>query len=299
MGLLTGTVSVTRLEVTARPPEIDFEAAAFREIQAGSEIRESVGFVPFEPGAPYEVGAARHAFRVRIDRLRPDPTAVRERLKELVRSEIEVTGAPFVGPKKRRQLKSLAEEELIVRQAPSTRIVECCLDGDVVYVGSAARAYLGTVMLLLRRIGIETAFKTPWTDKGLPEVYSDLVETQDQAESVYGCRFLKALIGDRDFLVEPEAGRVRLATRDAQVTLAGGVLSDLHAYLKKEVELLSAKLLTGEVGFTLDAPSFRLTGLRLAPVNNEHWTLDLDERLEQIGDLFAKLERKFEKLGVS
>ena len=70
MGLLSGAASVTRFNLPVRPQEIDFEAAAFRAIAPGSEVRESVGFVPVEPEAEYAVGAGRWAFRVRVDRLR-------------------------------------------------------------------------------------------------------------------------------------------------------------------------------------------------------------------------------------
>ena len=115
MGLLTGSISISRFNVLAKPAELDFEPAAFREIMPGSQVRESVGFVPFEPEAPYEVGAQRWAFRVRIDRLKADPTGVRERLKQLVKTEMEQSGLPFVGSKKRKELRHLAEEELLVR----------------------------------------------------------------------------------------------------------------------------------------------------------------------------------------
>lgn len=297
MGLLSGSVSVTRFQV-ARSAGPDFEAAAFREIAAGSEVRESMGFVPFEPEEPYEIGAGLYAFRVRIDKLRPDPTAVQERLKQLVKTELEATGAAFAGPKKRRELRFLAEAELLSRTSPRSKIVECALDGTVVYVGSTARGVLGTVRLLLSRAGVDTAPKTPWHDRGLPELLSEIVEVQDQAESVYGCRFLKALVGDPDFLVEPEEGRVRLATREARISLTGEVLADLHRYLERDAEVVAAKLLSGDTRFTLDAPGFRISGLSLAPSRTGHWTNDLLQRIEQVADLFERLEKKFVELGV-
>lgn len=297
MGLLSGSMSVTRFQV-ARSAGPDFEAAPFREIAPGSEVRESVGFVPFEPEAPYEIGAGLYAFRVRIDKLRPDPTAVQERLKQLVKTELEATGAAFIGPKKRRELRNLAEEELITRAMPRSKIVECALDGTVVYVGSTSRGVLGTVRLLLSRAGVDTAPKTPWHDRGLPEVLSEIVEAKDQAESVYGCRFLKALLGDPDFPIEPEAGRARLATREAKVSLSGDVLADLHRYLERDAEVLAAKLLSGDTRFTLDAPGFRLSGVSIPPARTGHWTNDLLQRLEQVAELFERLEKKFGELGV-
>ena len=92
MGLLSGTASVTRFAVGQRPVEPDFERWAFEEIQPGAEVRERVGFVPFEPGAVYRIGHERWAFRVRCDVVRPDGGAVRERLAQLVATEKEQTG---------------------------------------------------------------------------------------------------------------------------------------------------------------------------------------------------------------
>jgi len=128
MGILGKSVDVTRCNVAVPAEGPDFEAVSFLAIEPGSEVRERMGVVPFELDSPYEVGAGRWAFRVRIDRRRPDPTAVRERLRELVKSEMEQTGAPFVGPKKRKELKALAEQELLVGQRPSTRLVECVIE---------------------------------------------------------------------------------------------------------------------------------------------------------------------------
>lgn len=298
MGLLTGSMSVTRFHAAA-PPEPDFERAAFREIPPGSEVRESVGFVPYEPEAPYEVGARRWAFRVRVDTLRPDPTAVRERVKELVRTEMEMTGAPSVGPKKRKKLRHLAEEELVVRAAPRSKVIECAIDGDTLYVGSTAKRYLGTVVLLLRQAGVESAPKAPWLDRDLPELESEIVEFRDEGQSVYGCRFLRALVGDMDFMVEPETGRVKLATREARVTLAGEVLSDLHRYIDEGAEILSAKLLNGELSFSFDAPNFRVGALSLPVMKTDHWTELLDYRLGVVSDLYERLEGKFDDLRLS
>ncbi len=299
MGLLTGSLSVTRYNVLACPSELDFAPAEFREISPGSSIREAVGFVPFEPEAAYEVGASRWAFRVRIDKLKADPTAVRERCKQLIKTELEESGLPFVGAKKRKELRHLAEEELIVKQVPKSTMIECCLDGKLLWIGSTAKAYLGTVILLLRRIGVQSEPKTPWHDQGLPEAYSDIVETTDQAESVHGCHFLRELLGDRDFLYEPESGRVRLATHDARIGLTGGVLPELHRYIQKGAEVLAGKLLSGETTFTLDGPTFRLSGVKVAAVKTPHWSEALDVRLAQIEGIYDRLDAKFKQLMAS
>lgn len=297
MGLLSGTVSVTRFNVSVPPDGPDFERARFWAIEPGSEVRERMGFVPFEIEAPYEVGQGRWAFRVRIDKVRPDPTAVKERVKELIRAEMETTGAPFVGAKTRKKLRELAEAELCARQAPRTRILECCIDGSVLYVASTAKSYLGSVLTLLRQAGVEADFKAPWLDEA-PEAdeASDIVLPKEPGQSVLGCRFLRALLEEPEVMVEPETGSVRLATREAKVSLTGAVLHDLFRFLEEGAEILSAKIHVGTVLMRFDALSYRLNGLKLEPVRNEHWTVDLDQRLEQIGGVFETLDGKYKAL---
>lgn len=296
MGLLTGTISVSRFKAPPSVDETAFERLAFRNIDLASEVRESIGFLPFEPEEPYRIGASRLAFRLRIDRRSADVVQVRERTQHLLRTEMESTGAPFVPSAKRSELRHLAEEELIVGRTPASKMIECCIDGRVLYVGSTAKVDLGTLQQILRRGGIGTELLTPWFEKGLPEEFSDLPETMDPAASIYGCRFLKELIGDPEFLVEPENGYVRLAADDTRITLSGAVLNDLHRYLKEDAEILSAKLLHGEIVFTLDATTFRLSGIRLPRPKNHHWTENLDQRLEQIQELVGKLDERFNKL---
>lgn len=248
MGLLTGTVAVTRFNAAVPPEGPDFERARFWEIEPGSEVRERMGFVPFELDAPYEIAKGRYAFRVRIDRIRPDATAVKERLKELIKAEMEATGKPFVGAKTRKKLRELAEAESAMRQAPRTRILEGCIDGSVLYVASTAKTHLGTVLTLLRQAGVEADFKAPWLDEA-PEAdeLSDVVIPKEPGQSVLGCRFLRALLEEPEVMVEPENGSVRLATREARVTLAGGVLRDLFRYLEEGAEILAAKIHVGAV----------------------------------------------------
>lgn len=294
MGLLSGTVAVTRFNVAVPQEGPDFERARFWEIEPGSEVRERMGVVPFELDAPYEVAQGRYAFRVRIDRVRPDATAVKERMRELVKAEMEATGKTFVGPKTRKKLRDLAEAESAMRQAPRTKIVECCIDGSLLYVASTAKTWLGTVLALLRQAGVEGDFKAPWLDEA-PEVeeMSDVVIPKEPGQSVLGCRFLRALLEESDVMVEPETGSVRLATREARVTLAGAVLNELFHYLEEGAEILSAKIHVGAVPMRFDALSYRLNGLKLEPVKSEHWTMDLDQRLEQIAGVFETLDGKY------
>jgi hypothetical protein len=297
MGLLSGTVAVTRFNVVVPPDGPDFERARFWEIEPGSEVRERMGFVPFELDAPWEAAQGRYVFRMRIDRIRPDATAVKERLRELIKGEMEATGKTFVGPKTRKKLRDLAEAESAMRQAPRTKIVECCIDGTILYVASTAKTYLGTVMAMLRHAGVEGDFKTPWLDEA-PEAdeMSDVVIPREPGESVLGCRFLRALLEESDVMVEPETGSVRLATREARVTLAGAVLNELFRYLEEGAEILSAKIHVGTIPMRFDALSYRVSGLKLEPVRNEHWTIDLDQRLEQIAGIFETLDTKYAAL---
>jgi hypothetical protein len=297
MGLLSGTVSVTRFNVATPAEGPDFERARFWAIEPGSEVRERMGFVPFEIDAPWEVGARRWAFRVRIDRIRADATALRERLKELVKAEMEATGAPFVGSKTRKKLRELADHELCSRQAPHTQIIECCIDGAVLYVASTAKAHLGAILTLLRQAGVEADFKAPWLDAA-PEAdeASDVVIPKEPGQSVLGCRFLRHLLEEPEVMVEPETGSVRLATRDAKISLTGAVLHSLFHHLEEGAEILAAKIHLGQVLMRFDALSYRLNGLRLEPVKNEHWTVDLDQRLEQIAAVWETLDGKYAAL---
>jgi len=296
MGLLSGSVSITRFNVPSRPEAPDFESEAFRGIAPGSEVREALGFVPFEPEAPFEVGTRRSAFRVRIDQVRPDKTAVDERLKQLVQAEAELTGAEFVGPKKRKKLRELAEEEIITQTSPRTTIVEGCLDGDLLYLATTSNDRLGRVVQLLRKIGVVAELKTPWIDRGEGEVDSDVVEVTDPNQSLLGCRFLRELVGDSEILYEPEAGNVRLKTHDTNVSLTGAVLKDVFRYLDRGAEILAAKLIAPEGSFRLDGLSFRISSLKLEGGSRGHWTELLDERLGQIAELFERLDRRFDEL---
>lgn len=297
MGLLSGSVSVTRFNAAVPAEGPDFERAQFWAIEPGSEVRERMGFVPFEIDAPWEVAKGRYVFRVRIDKIRPDPTAVKERMKELMKAEMEATGKTFVGSKTRKKLKELAEAESCMRQAPRTRIIECCLDNNLLYVASTAKAHLGTVLTLLRQTGVEADFKAPWLDEA-PEVdeASDVVIPKEPGQSVLGCRFVRALLDEPDVMVEPETGSVRLATRETKVSLTGAILHDLHRYLEEGAEILAAKLHVGPVQMRFDALSYRLNGVKLEPVKNEHWTIDLDQRLEQIATVFEMLDTKYAAL---
>ena len=297
MGFLSTSVAITRFNVVVPPDGPDFERARFWAIDPGSEVRERMGFVPFEIDAPYEIGSRRWVFRLRIDKIRPDATSVKERVRELVKTEMEATGAPFVGPKKRKKLRELAEAEMCMGVPPRTKIIEGLIDNTLLYVASTAKSTLGTVLTLLRQAGVEADFKAPWLDEA-PETdeMSDIVLPKEPGQSVLGCRFVKALLEESDVMVEPETGSVRLATREARVTLAGAVLNELFRYVEEGAEILSAKIHVGPYPMRIDALSYRLNGLKLEPVKNEHWTVDLDARLEQIANVFELLDGKYAAL---
>jgi hypothetical protein len=294
--LLSGSAAVTRFRVTSRPDEPDFDRLAFAPILPASEARESIGFVPFAPDAPWLVGSQRWAFRVRVDRRKPEASAVRERLQQLVASELELTGREFVGSKRRRELKELAEAELLAGTTPRTKVVECCLDGKTLYVASTAKAWLGVVLELIRKVGILADYLTPWADGGeyQDDGFSDVVEAREPGQSVRGCRCLKLMLEDPEVLLEPERGSAKLRTRQANVSLTGDVMADVFAYLEAGAEILSAKLVVGEFRFAFDGLSWRVSGLRFERQRYEHWVEALDARLQRVAELFEWLDKAYE-----
>jgi hypothetical protein len=148
--------------------------------------------------------------------------------------------------------------------------------------------------MLLRQAAVAADWKAPWLDEA-PEAdeSSDIVVPKEPGQSVLGCRFLKTLLEDPEVLVEPETGSVRLATREARVTLAGGVLNDLYRYMEEGAEILAAKILLGALPMRFDALSYRIAGLKLEAVKDEHWTIELDRRLEQIAGVWEMLDSKY------
>ncbi len=295
MGLISAAVSCTRFNVISLPESPEFDLVPFRPIMPGSSIREREGFVPYEPDAPYEAGARKWAFRVRIDKVTLDATVLRERLKELVKAETEAVGPP--SPKNRQRLKQQAEEELMAHPMPRSKIIECLLDDTILYVGSTSKGHLGLVLEMLKRIGVEVEFKAPWLDAGQEEIFSDLVEVKEPGQSPWGCRFLKELLNDPDVFVEPDKGSVKLITSDsAKVSLGGPVLNELDRLMEAGAEVLAAKLMMGEYIFGFDALSYRLNGLKLDNFKGKHWTEQLDLRMEKIKDLWQELDDKYQHL---
>ncbi len=286
---------MTRFNVASLPDEPDFDGQAWKEIGPGSQLRESIGFVPFEPGAPWLAGIRRFAARVRIDTLKPDPTGVRERFQDLCRLELEHGGLDFVGPKKRRELKNLAEEELLLRAAPRSRIIETVIDRGVLYVGSTANLHLGKIIQLYRRAGVVADFKTPWIDHGQAEATSEILEIHDPVQSAHGAHFLRDLVDDPEIKFEPIGGYVRLQNRHARISLTGAVLRDLYRFLEEDAELLAAKLVTAEHTFRFDALPFRISGCNIENSRHAHWIEQLDERLEGIESVWEVLENRYKE----
>lgn len=297
MGLLSGSVSVSRFNVKKLPRTVDFDRAGFREIEPGSERRYSHGFIPVAPGEPYEAGARRWAFRLRMDWLRADATLLRERFRALVREEIG-GGAQFVSASRRRELRQQAEEELVAQTLPTSRIVEGAIDGRILYVAATSRAHLDKVAQLLRQIGVELEPKTPWIDRGDTGFESSLIDDLAPGESVLGCRLLKELIGDSEVSIAEENGYVRIQTLDTKVTLSGSVLHELMHYLELDSEILLANMKAGETTFRFDALAFRISNLKVETGARGHWTEQLDARLQRISAVFDLLDRKFIELGV-
>lgn len=294
MGFLSGNLACTRFSVVALPEEVDFEKAAFRLIQRGSNITESSGFVPFEIDEPYETANKRYAFRVRIDKINVDSTMVKERLRELIKTEIDMGNFP--GPKMKKKLKELAEQEIQSQTNPRSKVIEGVIDNTLLYVGSTSKAHIGTVLELLRIAGVEVEYKTPWLDAGLEEEPNDVVDLKEPGQSIYGCRFLKKLLDDPEVFVEPEKGSIKLATlSNAKVTLSGEVLGELDRYIEEGAELLSAKLLLNDQPLTFDGLAYRINGLKLENMKGEHWTEVLDMRLEMLAQTWETLDEKYQR----
>lgn len=296
MSLLSGPISLTRYNVISLPEELDFESAEFEEIMPSSEVRKRQGFLPMEPGAPYEIAGGKWAFRIRMDTRTPDSTRVRERLKSLLALEMEESGRPWVGSKKRKEMKNLAEEELLMETAPRTKIIEGCLDSKVIYVGSTTKADVGVAMELLRRIGVQGELKTPWADRQQADFDSDILEIFEPGASILGCRFLRELMGDNDLTFEPVSGNVRLKTREATVTINGAILTELYRLVERDAEVVSGKLLAADYALRLDGPTFQISGLRVTTGRHDSWIEQFDERMERIEDVFEKLEAKYDEL---
>lgn len=295
MGLLTGPVSCVRFNVTAMPEELDFGLVPFHAIQPGSSLRERAGFVPFQVEGDFLFSHDRWAFRVRIDKVMIDNTTLKERLRELIKVEEEAVGPP--SPAQRRKLRQLAEDEQTQNPATRSKIIECVMDRSQLLVGSTSKTHIGTVLELLKRIGVEVDFKTPWLDEGQEEPPSDIVDLKEPGQSLWGCHFLRKLINDPDIMVEPEKGSVRLVTSEgAKVSLTGPVVGEVEHYLDSGCEIVAAKLMFQKFQFTLDGLSYRLAGLKLDNFKSLHWVEALENRLELLQETWQMLDEKYAKL---
>ncbi len=232
---------------------------------------------------------------MRIDKVTPDPTLVQERLKEMVAAERAGGDRPLPA-RRRRQLRALAEEEVMVRSTPRSKVIECCIDGATLWVGSSADSDLGQVISLLGGVDVVATFRTPWSDHGDNDLEHPVIDASGPGEAVLGCRFLRALLKDKEVMAEPESGAVKLLAGEATVTLAGPVTNELTHYLERDAEVLSAKLVLDEFRFRLDGLRHRVSGLRLETERWDTWTEVLDERLELVDALFKRLDDKYDEL---
>lgn len=295
MGLLAGPVSCIRFNVTAMPEEMDFNLFPFHGIQPGSSLRERAGFTPFQVDGDFELSHDRWAFRVRIDKVMIDTTTLKERLRELIKIEEDAVGPP--SPAQRRKLRQLAEDEQMQHPATRSKIIECVMDRSQLLIGSTSKAHVGTVLELLKRIGVEVDFKTPWLDEGQEEPPSDLVDLKEPGQSLWGCHFLRKLVADPDVMVEPEKGSVRLVTSEgAKVSLTGPVVGEVEHFLESGCEIVAAKLMFEKFQFTFDGLSYRIASLKLDNYKSLHWIEALENRLELTRELWGMLDQKYRKL---
>lgn len=293
MGLMTGSIACTRFSVVSAPEELDFEAVPFRALQAGSNIRESTGFIPYEPGADYQIANRQWAFRIRLDQKKVDRNQHQERLRELIKIEHEQVGPPSI--KKIQELRKLAEEELLATQSSTTQIIECLIDDATLYVGTVSQTKLGLVSAMLLKLGVQIDFKTPWLELGMESAASQVIDYKDGSQSVLGCDFLKWLLNDPEFFPEIEQGQGKLITDEGTtVTLKGTIQNDLDRYLDSGADLLTLKLIYNDVVLTLDGLSFRISGLKVNPYKSQHWIETLQSRMERVGDLWQTLDDRFQ-----
>ena len=306
MGILRGAASVTRFHYSLAG-DLDVAAAEFQPIDPASEIRDAAGVVPMVAREPLGdvIAGGRHTFRVRIDKRRPDAAAVRERLDELVAAEIEA-GAHFVGPRRRRDLRELAEEEHLPRN-PRTKYIDCVTEpSGVLWVGSTSPADLSTVQAVCRRMGLETSLLTPWRDLD-GEPFEGMMDLPPGA-SLRGSMFLKDQLrtflagrrGESGVMLEPETGRLEVAVDGVRHVVVGEVCPAAAEILESSAAWpVKAKLVAGLDGqnaaFTFHALTFRVSSLKVETGKHEHWTELLDERLEKIAAVYGLLDELYEE----
>ncbi len=297
MSLLSGPQSATRFNIEFMPPDgPNFEAVPFRAIQDGSILRESTGFLPFEPGV-WKIANKSWAFRIRSDKRTPDANQVKEKLGQLIRSEREDVGPPSMF--KIRELKALAEAEVLDSTSPKTKMIECVIIDDILFVGSVSNADLGIVSAMLLRLEVKIDFKTPWVDAGLKNVESPLFNYRHAGESVLGCHFLQHLIENNpNAMPEPEHGQAKLITASgARISITGAIMPDLDQQLDDHSILTSVKLIQINAPVTFDGLSYRISGLK-HPTKFTHWTETILDRVERINDLYEWMDEQWREWAV-
>jgi len=295
MGLLSGSLACSRFNVVSLPAVIEFDRLTFAAIPPGSSRVESIGFLPFEPGEPWEVGVERYAFRVRKDKIAVDATQLKELIREMVAVEKQSSGQ-MPNRKRMSQIKDQALEELLAVTPPRTRIVECYLDRHVLYLGTTSKAQISAILSLLNTLGIQVEFKTPWLDHKLEKDAPDWLDLREPDQSPLGCEFMVKIAHDQEVFLESIKGSVRLATPDgAMVSLRGVVGPELDRFLAAGAMVLSAKLQLGELPLTFDGTHFRIASFKARAFKAEHWTSRLEGRMEQVQATFEFLEEKFQE----
>lgn len=296
MSLLNGSASCTRLSVVGPMDEPQFDEQAFQTLRPGSAIKERAGFLPMETGDEYKMGEGQYAFRLRIDRIRPNSIMVKERWFQLLKVEEEEVGPP--SPKVKRDLRKLAEEEISSTTSPTTQIIQCYMENGTIYAGTTTNSHLDALASLLKKIGVSVAYKTPWDDWG-QEADPHHIKPRNPGESVLGCQFLRKLIGQNDVYVEPVKGKVRVVTTEGtRASLSGTVLGELNRYLDEGSEMLLAKLIINEIPLTFHALGFQIGGMKVDSCTGDHWIEVLAERMDSIRAMWDLLDAKYKDLMV-
>jgi hypothetical protein len=297
MPLLHGSIQCVRYNLLFCPEHPDFESLAFEPIPPMSALKERSGFIPFVPEHAYELGPGRFAFRVRKDTVKIDSTRLKERIQDLLRREEAEVGFPNL--KRKKEIRQMVEEELLRETTPRCKIIECYVDGNILFLGSTSHADQDLVTNLMKKIGFECEPKTPWGDRN-QELDCHWLPSKHPSHSLLGCIFARKLLNHPDIFLEPEKGSVRMVIPNGtQIGLSGPVVEEVDRLLVQGAEILKEKILFGSgETITFDALDFSISGLKTERFRSDTWQEQLEQRIDAIAALFDRLDHQYEQLMV-
>lgn len=151
MGLVEGTISLTRFMVTSMTDTPDFDRVPYKEPHEDSNITETEGFLPYANGEEYQTAHQSWFFRVATFKRIPCKERFQEVYRDLLKAESE-QGPVSVATK--RALKSQAEDIARKPGKISRKRIDCYLwEGSILYAGTTSKGDLGTICELLAHRG--------------------------------------------------------------------------------------------------------------------------------------------------